>query len=331
MLTAIVVGFAAPLIFNRTNQYAVAWLFTIIWLPGVSFLTYAMGTKAGLHLVYFTFTGVWHVMFGIERWRSVVALTVLAVVAFFLNEAWFDTPGLSGADETLVTIVRYTWIPNGFGIILVLGLYFYYQLRRTEISLEQEHERSERLLNNLLSQKIADRLKDQPDTIIADDLGGVSIQFADIVGFTSRASRLKAAEVVRILNQVFTEFDKLIDSYGLEKIKTIGDAYMVATGLPDPRSDHAEAVACLAFDMLDVCERLSAEFDEKVEVRIGIHTGSAVAGVIGTSKFFLRCLGRHCEYSCSHGKFWNARKDSDYQSDVGKSWRRLERNRKRPY
>lgn len=157
--------------------------------------------------------------------------------------------------------------------------------------IEHEFERSERLLENILPTSIAERLKHEPNKIIADDLLQVTILFADIVDFTPRAARMSASELVSFLNREFTEFDDLADKHRLEKIKTIGDAYMVAGGMPEPRADHVTAVADMALDMLQVTEKIGREIGDTLAVRIGIHTGPAVAGVIGTRKMFYDVWG----------------------------------------
>ncbi|WP_343044592.1 adenylate/guanylate cyclase domain-containing protein [Allomesorhizobium camelthorni] len=170
----------------------------------------------------------------------------------------------------------------------------FYTFRRAEASedaLEAEHERSERLLLNLMPASIAARLKQRPDEIIADGLPAVTILFADIVGFTPRAARLPADRLVSFLNRIFSEFDTLAERHGLEKIKTIGDAYMVAGGLPEKQEGHARAVAEIALDMLEVTAALSRELGEEIAVRIGIHSGPAVAGVIGSRKLFYDVWG----------------------------------------
>ncbi len=143
---------------------------------------------------------------------------------------------------------------------------------------------NERLLRNILPPAIAARLRADERTI-ADGYEDVSILFADIVGFTLLASRLPAGELVRLLNEIFSAFDEEADRLGLEKIKTIGDAYMVAAGVPDPRPDHALALAEMARRMREVVAAVSARSGHPLEIRIGIHTGSLVAGVIGTRKF----------------------------------------------
>lgn len=161
--------------------------------------------------------------------------------------------------------------------------------------LQHEKERSEQLLLNILPEAIANRLKSDP-TSIADSFAEVSIIFADIVGFTDMSSRISPVDLVSILNQIFSAFDRLADQHGLEKIKTIGDAYMVVGGLPTPRDDHAEAIADMALDMLKAIDNfnLNANFPElsgNLSMRIGINTGAVVAGVIGLNKFIYDLWG----------------------------------------
>jgi class 3 adenylate cyclase len=143
---------------------------------------------------------------------------------------------------------------------------------------------TERLLLNVLPREIATRLQGGEEAI-ADSHGAVSILFADIVGFTSMAAHTDPVALVGLLNDIFSAFDQLAEKHGLEKIKTIGDAYMVVGGLPHHRPDHAEAVALLALDMQHSLIQLSADHHVPLNLRIGIHTGPVVAGVIGRSKF----------------------------------------------
>ncbi len=158
-------------------------------------------------------------------------------------------------------------------------------VERSEDALKAAHARSEALLLNVLPPTIARRLQARPDEGIADRFDHVAVLFADIVGFTPLSSRLPPEALVRVLDGVFTEFDALVSDLGLEKIKTIGDAYMVAGGLPTTRPDATIAVARLALRMLDVMERRAREDGEALALRIGIHTGPVVAGIIGRSRF----------------------------------------------
>ncbi len=190
--------------------------------------------------------------------------------------------------------------------------------RRAEDDLRVEKMRSERLLLNVLPKAIAERLKSSPiytptnipinrtseiltksipklktesSTIVADTFEEVTVLFGDIVSFTEFASSVSANELVNMLNEIFSEFDRLVDHYGLEKIKTIGDSYMAVGGLPVPRPDHAEAIASMALDMQQsICKFIRPD-GNPFQMRIGMHTGQAVAGVIGTKKFIYDLWG----------------------------------------
>ena len=161
-----------------------------------------------------------------------------------------------------------------------------------------EQKVSERLLLNVLPHAIAERLKGRPDVtadgfteIIADSFTEVTVLFADIVEFTKFSEGVSAEVLVGVLNDIFTRFDGIADNRGLEKIKTIGDAYMVAAGLPDPVEDHANRVADMALDMIEAMESFNAQTGYKLKVRIGIDTGAVVAGIIGKRKFLYDLWG----------------------------------------
>lgn len=164
------------------------------------------------------------------------------------------------------------------------------QLQAAYLQLELEQAKSEQLLLNVLPAAIALRLKDNEHNI-AESFAEVTVMFADIVGFTELSSRISATAVVEVLNDIFSAFDHLADRHGLEKIKTIGDAYMVVGGLPTPRKDHAEAVANMAIDMLHEIRLLSLDHSEPFSIRIGISSGPVVAGVIGLKKFIYDLWG----------------------------------------
>jgi class 3 adenylate cyclase len=151
--------------------------------------------------------------------------------------------------------------------------------------LEAERARSERLLRDMLPEAIAERLKQQEEGVIADAFPLVTVLFADIVDFTSHAERSPPEATVALLNDLFSQFDGLTEARGLEKIKTVGDAYMVAGGLPDPRPDHPVAVAELALGMLELAAGHSLPDGGPVRLRIGIASGPVVAGVIGRRRF----------------------------------------------
>ncbi len=158
------------------------------------------------------------------------------------------------------------------------------ELQQEKQFLEIEKEKSERLLLNILPKAMAERLK-QGQRTIAAHYESVTVLFADIVDFTALANRSDPEVLVSMLNDLFSRFDRLTDQHGLEKIKTIGDSYFVAGGLPEPRPDHAEAVAQMALDMLAAVTDLNGELGTSLSIRIGMNTGPVVAGVIGRKKF----------------------------------------------
>ncbi|WP_293134177.1 adenylate/guanylate cyclase domain-containing protein [Microcoleus sp. bin38.metabat.b11b12b14.051] len=162
--------------------------------------------------------------------------------------------------------------------------------KQVEAAIRAEQEKSEKLLLNILPQSIAKRLK-QRETNIAEGFANVTILFADIVGFTQLSSQISPKELVYLLNEIFSEFDRMTDLYHLEKIKTIGDAYMVAGGIPLPRSDGAEAVAEMAIGMQQAIGLFNITHGHSLSIRIGINTGAVVAGVIGTKKFIYDLWG----------------------------------------
>ena len=162
----------------------------------------------------------------------------------------------------------------------------------------QQQKVSERLLLNVLPCSIAERLKGRPEVapdtlvdIIADSFPEASVLFADIVGFSKISAGMSPRELVAMLNDIFTEFDRIADDRGLEKIKTIGDAYMAVAGLPDPADDHAPRAAHMALDMLEVIDRWNERRGTHVQMRIGINSGAGVAGVIGKRKFIYDIWG----------------------------------------
>ena len=155
---------------------------------------------------------------------------------------------------------------------------------------DREQAKSERLLLNVLPSPVAARLK-HAEGIIADGFADVTVLFADIVGFTPLSERLAAADLVAVLDRVFAAWDELAAHYGVEKIKTIGDAYMVAGGIPLPREDHVEAIAEMALAMGPEIARVATETGLPLQVRIGIDTGPVVAGVIGRAKFIYDLWG----------------------------------------
>jgi len=207
----------------------------------------------------------------------------------FRQLSFYTTPPYILKDPLILILHHF----NLFCFIVLLMLtafYFSLYVRRSEIALKEAHGRSEQLLHNILPPKIADRLKESESTI-ADQFEEVSVLFLDVVDFTKMSSKLSAEDVVSMLNEIFCLFDQLTDTYGLEKIKTIGDAYMAVAGIPDPVNDHAERSIRMAMDMLKTLKEYSRGRTPAVRARIGICSGPVVAGVIGRHKFIYDLWG----------------------------------------
>jgi adenylate cyclase len=208
----------------------------------------------------------------------------LGAYAFFFMASWLVHHRFTPIDGSIDLLFDMAAI----SAMSTLVVYLYERLSKVEFETRQklrlEQKRSEQLLLNVLPASIAQRLLHHHQTI-ADNFAEVSVLFTDIVGFTQLSSQMAPAEVVELLNQVFSRFDELAETYGLEKIKTIGDAYMVVAGLPDHREDHAGAIVEMALAMQQSLAVVNQQTGYSLQMRTGIHTGPVVAGVIGLKKF----------------------------------------------
>ena len=209
------------------------------------------------------------------------AFVGLVVVSVVIDPALADN-----APDVPSGVILAFFALNILGISTTSYALTQYFVRARDLALAQ----SERLLLNVLPGPVAERLKTE-DGIIADSHPEVTVLFADIVGFTPLSARLSAPELVAVLDRVFAEWDGLAAHYGVEKIKTIGDAYMVAAGVPLHRDDHVQAMADMALAMQPVLTRYATESGLALEVRLGLDTGAVVAGVIGRAKFIYDLWG----------------------------------------
>lgn len=171
-----------------------------------------------------------------------------------------------------------------FPLILAVGFFLWREHQDMEDELRRERDRTEALLRNVLPEPVVERLK-AGELVIADGVPSATILFADLVRFTELAARRPPDEVVRMLDAIFAAFDALAARQGLEKIKTIGDAWMAVGGVPQPDAAHARKMAGLALEMVEQVRRFAAETGHPIDLRVGLHTGPVVAGVIGRSKF----------------------------------------------
>ena len=217
--------------------------------------------------------------------------SVLAIVALFILLYYYALANAPQAqvDPLQLNVANILITASALLLAASMMLYGASLADRAEAQLAVEHEKSEDLLHNILPAVIAERLKKTKGTI-ADQNDGASILFADVVNFTPMSAEMSATELVDLLNEVFSDFDDLTEKYGLEKIKTIGDCYMVASGVPEPRADHAQAITQMALDMQERVENHDY-YGHKLAFRIGINSGPVVAGVIGRKKFIYDLWG----------------------------------------
>jgi class 3 adenylate cyclase len=227
----------------------------------------------------------WVVFLPRERVRR-VGFMALSLLLLWWGEArppapWVDLSGVSA--QVLETLRVGNLIFPTLVVALLLEV-IAREVRRSEAQLTEERGRSERLLHAVLPRRIVEQLH-RGQRAIAERHPEVTVLFADLVGFTPWSAQRPPEEVIALLEQVFSRLDGLVETFGAEKIKTIGDAYMAVAGAPEPRADHAQVMARLALAMLPEVRRIREETGIPVDVRVGLHSGPAVAGVIGSVRF----------------------------------------------
>jgi len=251
-----------------------------------------LGRGSGIHYLLLSIVPFIVIVFPRrEDMQLVLIMGATDLLAFVLTEYTPFSPPLSvhAAPGTL-TLLHMT--STGGMVLVISSLLFmlFWDMNKAKKSLDREHTRSESLLLNILPAAIAESLKASPD-LIARTFPEATVLFADIAGFTELAGRLAPDRVVAILNQYFSAYDELADKHSVEKIKTIGDAYMAASGIPEARPDHAGAIMKMACDMLETTSAISSELGLDLNIRIGVNSGSVTAGVIGRKKFIYDLWG----------------------------------------
>ena len=282
-ISAYVIGF---LLLSIGHRFAGLILFTNAVLLNLSAATFILGTRCGTQY-YFIAVGIGAMLVWPRDYKYMrIPQAALGFVLFVLvmHTAGVDPIMGPPLPREIVDSVLNRQTIGSYAITFALAFYSLSATQRAETALEKEHQQSESLLLNILPQAIATRLKQSNDSI-ADSFEEISILFADVVGFTPMSGRMPPDQLVGFLNRLFSEFDRLVDKHGLEKIKTIGDAYMVASGIPVARSDHACAIAEMALEMQQIVRTITTPGGEHVQLRIGINSGPAIAGVIGIKKF----------------------------------------------
>jgi adenylate cyclase len=265
-------------------------VFIVVAFATITVVCWHLGTGSGLPFYYLVAATLMVLILGIDH--ILLASLLAALGAATVIAMQFLVPYNTGAQPDwafrlgFILSVISAWV-----MVVAVVWYALRETRRARLAMEAEYERSERLLTNILPSTIAQRLKDPSRNIIADKYEDASILFADIAGYTKRASDTPPSDLVRFLDRLYTDLDALVDRHGLEKVKTSGDSYMVVSGVPEPRDDHVEALACLALDMADAVADLKDPQGREVPLRIGLAAGPVVAGVVGARKFFYDVWG----------------------------------------
>ncbi len=249
-----------------------------------------VGTDSGSQFFYLVGACLVVLVLGIEH--IVLAAALAAVAAGLTIALEFLVPRDTGLQPAWATSMGFVVTTVSACVMVVVTVWFALRdTARAEAVVEAQYDRSEALLANMLPASIAERLKEPERNVIADKYDEASVLFADIVGFTERASSTAPADLVRFLDRLYSAFDALVDKHGLEKIKVSGDSYMVVSGVPRPRPDHVQALADFAIEMADVAAGLKDPHGLSVPLRVGMACGPVVAGVVGSRRFFYDVWG----------------------------------------
>jgi guanylate cyclase len=268
---------------HRTRLFLFSQLLLILFLPFLLMIALGGFIKSSAVILWSLLSPLGAMLFDEPRQalRWLAAYLSLAVISGYFE---FYPLVSSSLSPTIVTIFFILNIGTVSAIAIFLLGYFVGEKNRLFTLLRGEQAKSENLLLNILPKEIAAILKNESRTI-ADQYTEATILFADMVGFTPLSAKLAPVEMVELLNEAFSQFDSLVDKYDLEKIRTIGDSYMVASGVPRRRADHAQALVCMALEMRDFVNAHTFRNGQQVSFRIGINSGPVIGGVIGKRKF----------------------------------------------
>jgi adenylate cyclase len=273
-LAAIACG--AP-IFHRFHPAAGGLLILGAQCPGLVALVGLLGRDSGIQLNLIVGAAASFFVFGSSR----PMLGLFGLVAFLASHlaAWFLFP--TGALAVSQSFITQLYVSSAANVFVLIAALTYYSFRLTE----RAEAATETLLLNILPATIVGRLREHPEESIAEAFENASILFSDIQSFVQLSKALGAARTVTMLNELMRRFDALAEKYGVEKIKTIGDAYMAVSGVPEPVPNHADRLARMGLEMLEAKNAVAAHFGISIRMRIGIASGPVMAGIIGTHKF----------------------------------------------
>lgn len=265
--------------FHRFGRIAGGLVLTVTIFSTIFYFTAVVGREAGIQLNYLGAAAIAFLVLGIERIWLVAGVVIAAAVLHLA--AWFLFPVEKSQVPMPPAFLSQVYAFSALSIMTIISLVVYYVFHL----LQHEKERSNSLLLNIMPDVIAEQLKADPGSTIAEQHDNASVLFADLTGFTPLSGKLGPQKIVALLDELFSAFDAEVARVGVEKIKTIGDAYMVVSGAPTHRPDHAEAIAELALAMLAATRRISLETGHDLHMRVGIASGPVMAGVIGRTKF----------------------------------------------
>lgn len=270
---------------HRYGENAAAVALATLVLLGTVLIVWLLGTASHLQL-YFTVVGAMLLLVGTQNWKLFSIFFVLFAAALLVTLNYAPVNGLiMPQDAALRTMLTNQAMINTITVNAIIIFYAVAALRRAEIELQNEYERSEALVTTMMPTPIATRIKSAPDQRIADRVECLSILFADLVGFTTAVHDLPPDQVVAYLDELVRTFDALCEQFGAEKIKTIGDCYMAVGGIDGDGPGGAKAIGRLALAMLEAISGRPPLAGQSMRLRIGLHCGPATAGVIGDMRF----------------------------------------------
>jgi adenylate cyclase len=274
----VALAFIVPLSHRISEIAGGLTIVAVQYLAQLSFAAY-LGSSTGVQLHFFVAAAAPFVVLGLKRMWLILPI-IAAALALHLY-CWFAFPISEAIIDADASMVNSIYVQAAVTTFALIGASVYYAFSLAETAKAE----TDALLRNILPGSIVERLQARPSETIADTFPEASILFADISGFVPLARSLGAERTVSLLNRLVTEFDLLAQRHGVEKIKTIGDAYMAASGLPEPKPRHTERLAAMAIDMQLALERLRQELKLDLNMRIGLASGPVMAGVIGKQKF----------------------------------------------
>ena len=277
-LAMMLAGLSVPA-FHRRNDVAGALFMAIVLLAGIFLLVALVGRLSGIQVNFVATSAVVFLVFELKRLKLIAVLIALAIALHIAAWILFPQGAVAGrASEAFVVQIYVTIVVT---ISIIIAVLVYYAFRTAE----QAEAETEALLHRILPASVAARLKARPSEAIADSFDAAAILFADLAGFVPLAHSLGAARTVAMLNDLVQRFDRLAAAHGVEKIKTIGDAYMAVSGLPVPLPDNAARLARMALRMQAAADEAGEAFSVELRLRIGIAFGPVMAGVIGADRF----------------------------------------------